>query len=37
MAMSDRLKSIKTHVGNAYASVYNRGGTIPTQKNIENL
>ena len=37
MAISDRLNSIKTHVGNAYAGVYNRGGTIPTKKNIENL
>ena len=37
MAISDRLNSIKTHVGNAYAGVYNRGGTIPTNKNIENL
>lgn len=37
MAISDRLNSIKTHVGNAYAGVYNRGGIIPTKKNIENL
>ena len=37
MAISDRLNSIKTHVGNAYAGEYNRGGTIPTKKNIENL
>ena len=37
MAISDRLNSIKTHVGNAYTGVYNRGGTIPTNKNIENL
>ncbi len=37
MAISDRLNSIKTHVSNAYAGVYNRGGTIPTKKNIENL
>ena len=37
MAISDKINSIKQHVGNAYAGVYNRGGTIPTQKNIENL
>lgn len=37
MAISDRLNSIKTHVGNAYTGVYNRGGTIPQNKNIENL
>ena len=37
MAISDRLNSIKTHVGNAYTGVYNRGGTIPANKNIENL
>ena len=37
MAVADTIKSIKTHLGEAYASLEEKGATLPTNKNIENL
>lgn len=37
MAISETINSIKTHLGEAYASLEEKGATIPTNKNIENL
>ena len=34
---ADRLKSIKTHIQEAYTALENKSATIPTNKNIENL
>ncbi len=34
---ADILKSIKTHVQEAYTALENKSATIPTNKNIENL
>lgn len=37
MAISDKIDSIKQHVGNAYTAIQGKNGTIPTKKNIQNL
>lgn len=37
MSVADKINSIKTHVADAYAGISNKGGTIPSDKNIENL
>ena len=37
MAINDRLESIALHLGNAYAKVSSKGGTVPNNKNLENL
>ena len=37
MSVADKINSIKTHVADAYAGIASKGGTIPTDKNIENL
>ena len=37
MAINDRLESIALHLGNAYAKVASKGGTVPANKNLENL
>lgn len=37
MAISDKINSIKQHVGNAYTAIQGKNGTIPTKKNIQNL
>ena len=37
MAISDKINSIKTHIGNAYTAIEEKGGMIPPNKNCENL
>lgn len=37
MAISDKINSIKTHIGEAYTAIQGKGGTIPANKNCENL
>lgn len=37
MATSDIINSIKTNLTNAYTKLNDKGATIPTNKNIENL
>lgn len=37
MAIVDTIQSIKTHTQNAYAKIGEKGGTVPTNKNLENL
>ena len=37
MAISDKLTKLSTDITNAYNSVQEKGGTIPTNKNTENL
>lgn len=37
MSVADKINSIKIHVADAYAGISNKGGTIPSDKNIENL
>lgn len=37
MSVAEKINSIKTHVADAYAGIASKGGTIPTNKNIENL
>lgn len=37
MAISDKINSIKQHVGNAYTAIQGKNGTIPAKKNIQNL
>lgn len=37
MAISDTINSIITNVSNAYDEIDNKGGTLPANKNIENL
>lgn len=37
MAVVDTINSIKTHLGEAYASLEEKGADIPENKNIENL
>lgn len=37
MSVADKINSIKTHVADAYAGIASKGGTIPSDKNIENL
>jgi hypothetical protein len=37
MAVKDTIQSIKNNVANAYTKLQDKGATIPTNKNIENL
>lgn len=37
MAIADTINSMKTNITNAYNAVQTKGGTIPTNKNLENL
>lgn len=37
MAISDRLTKLATDITNAYTSIENKGGTIPSDKNTNNL
>lgn len=37
MSVADIINSIKTHVADAYAGIANKGGAVPSDKNIENL
>ena len=37
MSIADTIQSIKTHTQNAYAKIGEKGGTVPTNKNLENL
>ena len=37
MAIADTIKSMQTHTQNAYAKIGEKGGTIPANKNLENL
>lgn len=37
MAISDKLAKLKTDISNAYSSIQEKGGTIPANKNTENL
>ncbi len=37
MAISDTIDSLKEHIGNAYTAIGNKKGTVPTNKNCENL
>ena len=37
MAISDKLTKLSTDITNAYNSIQEKGGTIPTNKNTENL
>ena len=37
MAISDTINSLKTHIGEAYTAIQDKEGTIPANKNCENL
>lgn len=37
MAISDTINSLKKHIGNAYTAIGNKKGTVPANKNCENL
>ena len=37
MAISDLLTKLNTDITNAYNAIEAKGGTIPTDKNTENL
>lgn len=37
MSVADKINSIKTHVAEAYVSIDDKGGTVPSNKNIANL
>lgn len=37
MAIADTINSMKTNITNAYNAIQAKGGTIPTNKNLENL
>lgn len=37
MAVADTINSIKTHIQDAYGVAEEKGATIPTNKNLENL
>lgn len=37
MSVAEKINSIKEHVTNAYTAISKKNGTIPTNKNIENL
>lgn len=37
MAIADTINSMKTNITNAYNTIQTKGGTIPTNKNLENL
>ena len=37
MSINDTINSIKTHIQNAYNAIGNKNGTVPVNKNCENL
>lgn len=37
MAIADTINLMKTNITNAYNAIQTKGGTIPTNKNLENL
>lgn len=37
MAIADTIKSMQTHTQNAYDKIGEKGGVVPTNKNLENL
>ena len=37
MSVNDKINSIKTHIQNAYKAIGNKSGTVPVNKNCENL
>lgn len=37
MAIANEIETLKTNITNAYTSISTKGGTIPTNKNTENL
>ena len=37
MAISNELNTLKTNISSAYAMIQNKGGTVPTNKNTQNL
>lgn len=37
MSVADRLNKLSTDITNAYTSINNKGGTIPANKNTDNL
>ena len=37
MSVNEKIKSIKTHLQEAYTAVEDKKGTIPANKNVENL
>lgn len=37
MAISDTISSMQTNTRNAYTAISSKGGTIPANKNLENL
>ena len=37
MAISDKLTKLRTDITSAYNTINTKGGTIPTNKNTENL
>lgn len=37
MAISDTINSLKEHIGNAYTAIGKKKGTVPANKNCENL
>ena len=37
MSIADTIQSIKTHTQNAYNKIGEKGGTVPANKNLENL
>lgn len=37
MATADIIQSMKTHTANAYNAIQEKGGTVPTNKNLSNL
>ena len=37
MSIATEINNLKTNISNAYASIQTKGGTIPTNKNTENL
>ena len=37
MAIADTITSMKTHINDAYSKISNKGGTVPSNKNLANL
>ena len=37
MAIADKLTKLSTDISNAYTAIDNKGGTIPANKNTDNL
>lgn len=37
MAITDTINLMKTNITNAYSAIETKGGTIPTNKNLENM